>query len=413
MNYRIKDISLCDEGRIRTLWARRQMPVLSAIHSRFAAQFPFRGKRAGACLHISAKTANLMLSLRDGGAEVSLCASNPLSTQDDIAAYLASEGINVFAWRGEDEEEYWRNIHEILSFSPHLLLDDGGDLTALYHQADGHSVEGGTEETTTGITRISNLSKQRGLRFPVLAVNFARTKHLFDNRYGTGQSALDGILRATNILLAGSRTVVCGYGWVGRGIAWRARGMGARVIVTEISPVKALEALMDGFEVMPIKEAAPEGEIFITATGGLKVIGDDSFLNMKDGAILANAGHFNVEIDLERLEEISISRRRLTDKMEEYTMDDGRRIIILGEGRLVNLVCGEGHPAGVMDLSFANQALCLEYLVKEGRALRPVLHPVPSEIDDEIALLKLKAMRVRIDKLTEEQQAYLDSFFRE
>lgn len=410
MKGKIKDMSLSEQGRARTLWAARQMPVLSSIGSRFLAETPFKGKRVGACLHISAKTANLMLSLRDGGAEISLCASNPLSTQDDIAAHLANEGIRIFAWRGEDEEQYWQNMKEVLSFSPHLLLDDGGDLTILYHQLNGKGVEGGTEETTTGITRIGNLAKQGKLCFPVLAVNMARTKHFFDNRYGTGQSALDGILRATNFLLAGSRIVVCGYGWVGRGIASRARGMGARVIVTEISPVKALEALMDGFEVMPIKQAAHEGEIFITATGGLKVISAECFRVMKDGVILANAGHFDVEIDIKCLQESSASHRAINEKVEEYVMPDGRKIFVLGQGRLVNLVCAEGHPAGVMDLSFANQALCLEYLVRKGKELKPTLYPVPLEIDEGVALMKLEAMGVRIDSLASEQQAYLDSF---
>jgi len=405
--------NLALRGKERTLWAQKQMPVLSGIRQRFQKERPFSGVRVGACLHISAKTANLALTLRDGGASVFLTASNPLSTQDDIASHLVEEGIEVFARRGESEEEYRQNLKSVLSLRPDYLIDDGADLTVLYHLKGGTGVRGSTEETTTGVTRLKNLEKEGKLCFPAIAVNQALTKHLFDNRYGTGQSALDGILRATNILIAGSCAVVCGYGWVGRGVARRLQGMGARVIVTEISPTKALEAMMDGFQVLPINKAAEFGDIFITCTGNIKVISEAEFLKMKDGAILANAGHFNVEIDLRALEKLSPSSRKISELIQEFSLKDGRRLYLLGEGRLVNLVCGEGHPAGVMDLSFSNQALCLEYLIREGANLNAKVYPVPEFIDQQVSALKLKALGVRIDSLKPEQVKYLSGYLAE
>jgi adenosylhomocysteinase len=407
MESKIKDIKLWPKGKERTEWAAHQMPVLLGIRRRFQKDRPLKGILVGACLHVSAKTANLALALRDGGAEIFLAGSNPLSTQDDIAAYLAQEGVHIFAWRGETEMEYFANIEQVLAGKPQLLIDDGADLTIRYHAKGTTSVRGGTEETTTGVTRLRNMAQEGKLRFPVIAVNSALTKHLFDNRYGTGQSALDGVLRATNILLASSRIVVCGYGWVGRGIAWRAKGMGARVIVTEIDPIKSLEALMDGFEVMPIADAASLGDLFITATGNTQVIGKHALERLKDGAILANAGHFNVEIDLEALALLSASRRMVSEHIEEFVFADGRQTYLLGSGRLVNLTCGEGHPAGVMDLSFANQALCVEYLALGDTALESKIHPVPKAIDQMVARLKLESLGVHIDSLTEEQKTYL------
>lgn len=401
---------LLHRGMARTEWAKKQMPVLSEIASRFRKELPFSGLKIGLCLHISAKTGNLALALKEGGGEIFLGASNPLSTQDDIALYLKDQGIQVFARRGETPEEYRINLEKILSFSPDYIIDDGADLTILYHKEGGKGVKGGTEETTTGVIRLKNLEKEGKLQFPLVVVNDALTKHLFDNRYGTGQSAVDGILRATNLLIAGSCVVVCGYGWVGKGVSRRLQGLGARVIVTEVSPIKALEALMDGYQVMPIKDAAPLGDLFVTCTGNLKVISRESFQVMKDGAILANAGHFNVEIDLEALEEMKIDEKDFTPLIREYTLKDGRRVYLLGEGRLVNLVCGEGHPAGVMDLSFATQALSLEYLVKEGSKLPPKVHSVPENIQDQIASMKLKSLGVKIDNLTPEQRKYLSGY---
>ncbi len=409
MENRIKDPSLAPRGKERTEWAGRQMPVLRSIGARFAAERPLAGKRVGACLHVSAKTANLALTLKAGGAEVFLCGSNPLSTQDDIAAYLVGMGIHVFAWRGEGEQDYLENIRLVLEAQPDFLVDDGADLTLTYHEGTGQTVCAGTEETTTGVTRLRNLDLEGRLRYPLIAVNFAHTKHLFDNRYGTGQSALDGVLRATNLLIAGSVAVVCGYGWVGRGIANRVRGLGANVIVTEVNPVKALEALMDGFRVMPIEEAAPLGNLFITATGDISIIAETSLRLLKDGTILANAGHFNVEIDLEALRRISVASRQVTEHIEEFTYPDGRCVFLLGEGRLVNLACGEGHPAGVMDLSFADQALAVEYLAAHYQTLPPHVLPFPEALDEKVAQLKLAALGVRIDSLTEAQRTYLTS----
>jgi len=408
MESKIKDVRFWPKGKERTEWAAHQMPVLLGIRRRFQKDRPLKGILVGACLHVSAKTANLALALRDGGAEVFLAGSNPISTQDDIAAYLAQEGVHIFAWRGETEMEYFANIEQVLAGKPQLLIDDGADLTIRYHAKGATSVRGGTEETTTGVTRLRNMAQEGKLRFPVIAVNSALTKHLFDNRYGTGQSALDGVLRATNLLLASSRIVVCGYGWVGRGIAWRAKGMGARVIVTEIDPIKALEALMDGFDVMPIADAASLGDLFITATGNTQVIGKHALERLKDGAILANAGHFNVEIDLEALALLSASRRMVSEHIEEFVFADGRHTYLLGSGRLVNLACGEGHPAGVMDLSFTNQALCVEYLALGDTVLESKVHPVPKAIDLMVARLKLESLGVHIDSLTEEQKTYLD-----
>jgi adenosylhomocysteinase len=406
-------LELIEKGKTRTAWASRQMPVLSQIRARFQKELPFCGIKVGLCLHISAKTANLALALRDGGATVYLAASNPLSTQDDIAWYLRQEGIEVFARRGESDEEYRASLEKVLFFSPDYLIDDGADLTILYHLKGARTVKGGTEETTTGVTRLKNLEKAGKLLFPVVAVNQALTKYLFDNRYGTGQSALDGILRATNILIAGSCAVVCGYGWVGKGVARRLQGMGARVIVTEVSPVRALEALMDGFQILPINKAAEIGDLFITCTGNLKVISGDDLKKMKDGAILANAGHFNVEIDLSALEELSTEIRSLSPLIKEYLLRNGKRIYLLGEGRLVNLVCGEGHPAGVMDLSFSTQALSLEFLVHEGANLDARVHSVPGFIESQIASLKLKSLGAEIDSLTPEQIRYLSGFLTE
>lgn len=404
-----KENKLISQGKERTLWAQSQMKVLSRIRSRFNEEKPFKEKKIGACLHISAKTANLVLAIKEGGANVALSASNPLSTQDDIASYLQSQGIAVFARRKESSEEYRENLLRVLNFQPDFIIDDGADLTILAHDMKVEGIKGSTEETTTGIRRIFNLARAGKLHFPVIAVNSALSKHLFDNRYGTGQSALDGIIRATNLLIAGSRAVVCGYGWVGKGVARRLQGMGARVIVTEVSSIAALEALMDGLEVMPIYKAAPLGDLFVTCTGDIQVIDETCLRLMKDGAILANAGHFNVEIDIQALEKISQSRRRISDSIEEFTLDGGRRLYLLGEGRLVNLVCGEGHPAGVMDLSFSDQALALEYLTKN-RDLPPALYPLPKELDEMVATLKLNTMQVEIDSLTSQQKEYLDAY---
>jgi adenosylhomocysteinase len=401
---------LAEKGKKRTDWAFGQMPVLAQIRERFKRELPFDGLRVGLCLHISAKTANLTLTLKEGGATVYLAASNPLSTQDDIAWYLRQEGIEVFARRGEQEEEYRDNLEKVLAFSPDYVIDDGADLTVLSHLKGIKTIKGATEETTTGITRLKNLEKAQKLSFPVLGVNDALTKYLFDNRYGTGQSALDGIIRATNILIAGSCAVVCGYGWVGKGVARRFQGMGARVVVTEVSPVRALEALMDGFQVMPVKRAAEIGDIFVTCTGNTKIISGEDLVRMKDGAILANAGHFNVEIDLLALNELSQEVRELSPLIKEHFLKSGKRVFLLGEGRLVNLVCGEGHPAGIMDLSFSTQALSLEYLVHKGAQLEPRIYPVPEFIESEVASLKLKSMGVEIDSLTPEQERYLESF---
>lgn len=407
----VKDLALARDGSLRIEWAAREMPVLRQIRERFAKEKPLKGVRLAACLHVTTETANLVLALRDGGAEVTLCASNPLSTQDDTAAALvADHGIPTYAIKGEDTETYYRHINAVLDAKPHATLDDGADLvsTLLTNRKEMlNGVTGGCEETTTGVIRLRSMAEEGRLRYPIIAVNDADTKHFFDNRYGTGQSTLDGITRATNVLWAGKRVVVCGYGWCGRGVASRARGMGSHVVVTEVDPIRALEAAMDGHEVMPIAEAAKTGDIFITLTGGLNAIGKGAFEVMKDGAIVANSGHFNVEIDIESLEAMAETKRTVRQYVEEYALEDGRKIYLLGEGRLINLAAAEGHPSAVMDMSFANQALSVEYLVHEGKNLKPQVYPVPKEIDQEVGRLKLKAMGIQIDELTEEQKKYL------
>ena len=409
----IKDLSLANAGMIRIDWAEREMPVLRLIRERFAKEKPLKGMRIAACLHVTTETANLMYTLKTGGAETALCASNPLSTQDDVAAALVHEyGVPVFAIRGEDNETYYEHINAALDAKPHITMDDGADLVSTIHKQRkdlAGNVKGGTEETTTGCIRLNSLAQQGKLLYPIIAVNEADTKHFFDNRYGTGQSTIDGITRATNILWAGKRVIVCGYGWCGRGVAMRAKGLGARVIVTEVDPIRALEALMDGYQVMPIAEAAKMGDIFITLTGDASVIDKEHFSAMKDGAIVANSGHFNVELNIPALEKLAKSKRTLRPFVDEYTLKDGRRICLLGEGRLINLAAAEGHPASVMDMSFANQALCAEHLVKQGKA-DPAVYNVPREIDCEVGRLKLASMGVTIDTLTDEQRKYLESW---
>ncbi len=410
----VKDLALADRGRVRIEWAGQQMPVLRLIRERFGKEKPLRGTRIAACLHVTTETANLMLALRDGGAEVALCASNPLSTQDDNAASLVRDfGIPTFAIRGEDHDSYYAHINTALDTRPHFTLDDGCDLVNVAHTKRKEvlaGIRGGTEETTTGVIRLRSMAKEGVLAYPVIAINDAHTKHLFDNRYGTGQSTIDGILRATNVLLAGLNVVVAGYGWCSRGIASRARGLGAQVIVTEIDPTRALEAAMEGYRVMPMTEAARLGDLFITATGDRDVIGAAHLRVMKDGALLANSGHFNVEIDIQALEKMAKNKRTTRDNVEEYTLSDGRKLYLLGEGRLVNLAAAEGHPASVMDMSFANQALTLEYLSKNAGKLEKKVYPVPSEIDQQVARLKLEAMGIGIDTLTPEQEKYLASW---
>ncbi len=409
----IKDPSLSSAGILHIEWAAREMPVLKLIRERFALEKPLKGVRLAACLHITTETANLALVFKEGGAELALCASNPLSTQDDVASALVAEyGIPVYAINGEDNETYYKHINAALEHGPHITLDDGADLVSTIHKDRQELVSniiGGTEETTTGCIRLRSLAQQGKLLYPIIAVNEADSKHFFDNRYGTGQSTIDGITRATNILWAGKRVVVCGYGWCGRGVAMRARGLGAHVIVTEIEPIPALEAVMDGYPVMPIAEAAKIGDIFITLTGDISVLDKTHFSTMKDGAILANSGHFNVEINIPALEEMAKAKRRLRPYVDEYTLPDDRRIFLLAEGRLINLAAAEGHPASVMDMSFANQALCAEYMVK-GRKAKPGVYPVPKDIDREVGRLKLASMGITIDTLTEEQSKYLDSW---
>ena len=407
----VKEPSLAQAGVLHIEWAAREMPVIRLIRDRFARERPLAGVRVAACLHVTSETANLALALKDGGAEVTLCASNPLSTQDDVAAALVAEyGIPTFAIKGEDNETYYCHIHSALDSRPQVTMDDGADLVSTIHTERQDllgDILGGTEETTTGIIRLQAMAREGKLRYPIVAVNDADTKHFFDNRYGTGQSTLDGIIRATNVLLAGKRVVVAGYGWCGRGVAMRAKGMGSHVIVTEVDPVRSLEAVMDGFQVMTMAQAAAEGDIFITVTGVLSAIDEQHLRGMKDGAILANSGHFNVEINIPSLEEMAVSKRTVRQFVEEYTLKDNRRIYLLGEGRLINLAAAEGHPSSVMDMSFANQALSLEYLAKEGRNLTPDVHPVPKQLDQEIARLKLDSLGVTIDKLTPEQGKYL------
>jgi adenosylhomocysteinase len=414
MEYDVKDEGLAAQGRLRTEWAERTMPVLRMIRKRFAKEKPLDGIRIAACLHVTTETANLAMTLRDGGADLRLCASNPLSTQDDVAASLvADEGISCFAVRGVDNKGYYDHIRGALAFSPMITMDDGADLVSTLHsemQDKLSGVIGGTEETTTGVIRLRSMANDGALKYPVIAVNDALTKHFFDNRYGTGQSSIDGILRATNMLLAGSKVVVAGYGWCGRGFAGKARGMGASVIVTEVNPLKAIEAKMDGFDVMPMADAAPVGDLFITLTGDKSVVARQHFEMMKDGAIVCNSGHFNVEIDLEGLEEMKTSKREIRREVVEYGLPNGRKIFLLGEGRLINLAAAEGHPASVMDMSFADQALSVEYLVKSGKDLEIGVYPVPEELDMHVARLKLEAMGVNIDTLTEEQKEYLASW---
>jgi adenosylhomocysteinase len=413
-NYDVKDTSLAQQGRRRIQWAAQEMPVLGLIKERFEQEKPLKGVKLSGCLHITTETANLGITLAAGGASLVLCASNPLSTQDDVAASLVvNEEIPVFAVKGEDNKTYYRHIHAALEHSPHVTIDDGADLVSTLHKERADiigDVIGGTEETTTGVIRLRAMARDGVLRYPIIAVNDALTKHFFDNRYGTGQSTIDGILRATNILLAGKNFVVAGYGWCGRGIAMRARGMGSNVIVTEVDPLRALESVMDGFQVLPMSEAAKIGDIFVTATGDINVIDKHHFEAMNDGAILANSGHFNVEINIPALEELAVEVRQPRPGVDQYFMADGRRLSVLGEGRLVNLAMAEGHPASVMDMSFANQALGIEYLIKTGSVLEKKVYPIPEDIDRDIARLKLIAMGLEIDTLAPEQEKYLSSW---
>jgi adenosylhomocysteinase len=413
-DYDVKDIGLAERGLLKIEWAGAEMPVLKLITERFRREKPLAGLRLSACLHVTSETANLAVALKEGGADIVLCASNPLSTQDDVAAALAGEhGIPTYAIKGEDEATYYNHINAALAHKPNLTMDDGADLVTVLHTRQPEllaNVVGGTEETTTGVIRLKAMAKDGALKFPVIAVNDSMTKHFFDNRYGTGQSTLDGVIRATNILLAGKTVVVVGYGWCGRGVASRAKGMGSHVIVTEVDPVRALEALMDGFQVMPLTEAASKADIVITVTGNLNVIDKQHVATFKDGAIICNSGHFNDEINIPSIEEQAEGKRRVRDFVDEYRMPGGRRLYLLGEGRLINLAAAEGHPAAVMDMSFANQALGAEYMVKQGKALKNEVYVVPEEIDREIARLKLESMGVNIDFLTAEQKSYLESW---
>jgi adenosylhomocysteinase len=410
--YRVKDMKLASKGNLQIEWASKHMPVLTQIKKEFAQNRPLTSQILAACLHVTKETAVLIETFLSGGAKVALCGSNPLSTQDDVAAALAEKGVNVFAWRVQTTDEYYWCVDKTLDFAPTITLDDGADLVSTLHSRrteDLHRIRGGTEETTTGVLRLRAMDKNGALKYPIIAVNDAYTKYLFDNRYGTGQSTLDGILRATNILLAGKDFVVCGYGWCGRGVAMRAQGMGANVIVTEVDPLKALEASMNGFRVMPISKAATIGDVFVTATGDVDVITAEHMKKMKDGAILANSGHFNVEINLKRLQELATSKRNIRPNLDEYTLRDGRKLYLLAEGRLVNLAAAEGHPSEVMDMSFANQALCVEHLAKTQKMPAKV-YPVPRKIDETVARLKLAAMGIEIDKLTKAQRKYLGTW---
>jgi len=413
INYDIKDLSLSSQGKLRTEWAGREMLVLKLIKERLAKEKPFKDLRISACLHITTETANLALTLKEGGAAVVLCAANPLSTQDDVAAALVDYGISTYAIKGENSQTYYNHILSALQQKPQLTMDDGADLVTTLHKEHlelTSNVIGGTEETTTGVIRLKNMEREGKLKYPVIAVNEARTKRFFDNRYGTGQSTVDGITRATNILWAGKKVVICGYSWCGKGVARRAQGLGARVIITEVDPVAALEAVMDGYQVMPLIEAAKLGDIFITATGNTTVIDEAHLKEMKDGAILANTGHFNVEINIPALEKLAKTKKLVRPFTEEYTLGDGRHLYLLAEGRVVNLAVAEGHPASVMDMSFSNQALSVEYLVKKQGKLEPKVYVVPEEIDKEVGRLKLRAMNITIDSLTEEQKKYLESW---
>ena len=410
----VRDLSLARDGVNRIQWAEREMGVLRIIRERFAKERPLQGLRMAACLHVTTETANLAITLKEGGADLALCASNPLSTQDDVAAALVSEyGIPTFSIKGEDNETYYRHLGAVLDHQPQYTMDDGADLVSMLHRDRSEllsNVVGGTEETTTGVIRLNAMAADNALKYPIIAVNEAETKHFFDNRYGTGQSTLDGITRATNILWAGRRVVVGGYGWCGRGVASRARGLGAHVIVTEVNAVRALEAVMDGFTVMPGVEAARVGEVFVTVTGGLHTISGEHMAAMPDGAIIANSGHFNVEIDIPALEAMSIGHREVRPFVEEYTTTDGRRLYLLGEGRLINLAAAEGHPSAVMDMSFANQALSVEYLVKNQGNMKPGVYVVPTETDQEVGRLKLESMGIHIDSLSASQQRYQESW---
>jgi adenosylhomocysteinase len=414
LEYDVKDLDLAKKGKLRIEWAGRFMPVLAHIKQKFKREKPLKGIRMSACLHVTSETGNLMEVLKLGGADVRLTASNPLSTQDDVAAALVKHyGIPVFAIKGEDNKTYYKHINQSLDHSPHITMDDGADLVCAIHSKRKKllpEILGGTEETTTGVIRLKSMAKAEVLHYPIIAVNDAKTKHLFDNRYGTGQSTIDGILRATNILIAGLNFVVAGYGWCGRGVAMRASGSGAKVIVCEVDSLRALEAVMDGFQVMSLKDAAKIGDVFVTVTGDKAVITSEHFSNMKDGAIVANSGHFNVEIDIPALKKLSKKKRAIRDFVDEYTLKNGRKIFLLGEGRLINLAAAEGHPAVVMDMSFANQALSAKYLCQHGEKLQKTVYPVPSAIDEEIARMKLKSMGIRIDKLTKEQKAYLSAW---
>lgn len=409
-DYNVKDIDLADEGEKKVEWVEDHMPVLMEIRNQFRQEKPLEGTTIGICLHVTKETAALVRTLETGGAQVAITSCNPLSTQDDVAAFLARKGTNVYAWRGESEDEYYENIDKVLDSEPNITLDDGADLVSQIHSERPELIEnivGGQEETTTGVVRLKNMHKDGALKYPIIAVNNAKTKHFFDNRYGTGQSTIDGIIRATNILFAGKTVVVAGYGFCGRGIAMRAEGMGAKVIVTEVSPVKALEAKMDGFEVMPMKEAAKMGDIFVTATGDKDVITKEYFKLMKDGAILANSGHFNVEVKVSDLEKLASRKEKIKEDVEKYELED-KSLYLLGEGRLINLVAAEGHPPEVMDMSFANQALCAKYFLEN--KMETKIHTVPEEIDSRVAQLKLETMGVDIDDLTPEQEEYLDSW---
>jgi adenosylhomocysteinase len=410
----VKDLDLAGQGQDLIDWAAREMPVLTLIRERFAKEQPLKGLKLAACLHVTSETANLMLTLKAGGADVALCASNPLSTNDAVAAALASQhAIKTYAIRGEDNDTYYQHIEAALDHHPSLTMDDGADLVSVLHKSRRDQlaeVIGGTEETTTGVVRLRAMAEKGVLRYPIVAVNEADTKHMFDNRYGTGQSTIDGIIRATNVLLAGKTFVIAGYGWVGRGLASRAKGHGADVVITEVNSVKALEAAMDGFRVMKMDEAAIEGDIFVTVTGDINVLDRKHFEAMKDGAILANSGHFNSEINLKALDEMATGVRQVRPSVQEYTLGDGRRLHVLAEGRLINLAAAEGHPAAVMDMSFANQALCAEYVVKHAKTLERKVYDVPADIDAEVARLKLRAMRIDIDTLTKEQEHYLTSW---
>jgi len=414
MKYDVKDLKLAKKGKLRIEWANEYMKVLKLIRKQFKTEKPLEGLNVACCLHVTTETANLALTLKEGGANVFVCASNPLSTQDDVAASMVKDmGISTFAIKGEDNKTYYKHIESVLEANPHVTMDDGADLVSMIHKTKKHlagNIIGGTEETTTGVIRLRSLEKRGLLMYPIIAVNDASTKHLFDNRYGTGQSTLDGIIRATNLLVSGASFVVCGYGWCGRGVAMRARGMGANVIIIEVDPLKALEAVMDGYSVMPLKEAARIGDVFVTLTGDINVIRKEHFLVMKDGAIVANSGHFNVELDIPALEKISKSKRVVREFVEEYTLKDGRRINLLAEGRLINLAAAEGHPASVMDMSFANQALSCEYIAKNYKKLDKKVYKVPEFMDKNIAKLKLESLGMGIDTLTKEQKGYLDSW---